>query len=90
MLSINRLKWIGLALIVVAMLLNPGPPYQDATPELEAKYDAQVMRCGIFAGIGLALFLIGLISTWFVAAEEPKRTKRPSFFDRIYDRYLAE
>lgn len=81
------LRWIGIALLGVALLLNPGPPYQDPTPELTAKFNAEAVRCGLCALIGMSLAAIGFLANHFVDAAP---TERDDYFQRVFDRVFDE
>jgi len=82
-----KLRWIGLALLVVALLVNPGVPYQDPTPEQYARQNREVFWCLCTFTIGVVLFTVGLISHRF---RKPMSGGKPSFLDRVYDRHIAE
>lgn len=85
---IAKLRWLGVGLLLASfLLLNPGPPYQDPTPELEAKYRAQTTRFEYVAATGLALLAVGLIARCFV---KPMPRGKPTWLDRVYQRYVAE
>jgi hypothetical protein len=64
----GRLVILGFFLIILAAVLNPGPPYQDPTPEMLAKEkaeDARAQRCMIAGSASVAFgglaFLVAVL-----------------------------
>jgi hypothetical protein len=56
---------LGILIVISGFVYDAmfaGIPYQDPTPELQARYDFHSSVAGVFYQAGVMLFLVGLLS----------------------------
>jgi hypothetical protein len=68
--SLPHLVWlIGLFIVFIGIVVGPGVPYQDPTPEMRALEARQMQRSERIALAGLCLFAGGIVwsgSHWLI------------------------
>ncbi|BHH82419.1 hypothetical protein [Desulforhopalus sp. 52FAK] len=67
--TLTGVSFTGIVIVMMGLVYDimfAGIPYQDPTPELQARYDFHSFVAGIFYKTGGMVFLVGLVAILFI------------------------